>query len=148
MALDLRAIREAVAERVKERCKINAYPYGVKSVVRPSVEVLPDSPFVEYHQTMRTRCQVNLLVVVTCAAADMQSAQIARDEFVSAGTAQGRSIFDALEDVADGSHTPNLDGAVTNIHVASVDAPPGVAVTENDYEFTATFKVTIQAERD
>ncbi|MFM1965719.1 MAG: hypothetical protein RL134_1444 [Actinomycetota bacterium] len=146
MALDLRAIREAVAQRIQDRCKVTAYAHPTNSVVFPQATVLPGVPYVTYHITMHTRVEVRLQVVVRVIAADLASAQIARDELVNAGTGEVRSIFDALEEITSPATTPTLGGAVDNIHVVSVDAPQGVR-DGDQFEFTATFDVVIQATR-
>ena len=146
MSLDLRAIREAIATRIEESCNLTAYPYDIVTTVYPRAIVLPGSPAVEYHAAMRDLCRLNFRIEVRCVAADPVSAQIALDQFVNAGTGQGRSVFDALEDLTT-NPSPDLAGVVENINVESVELPDGIQI-EDRLEFTAIFRVAVKARRD
>ena len=147
MSLDTRTIREAIATRITEFCNLTAYPFDVSSTVYPRAIVLPGSPGIEYHHSMRDLCVMNFRVEVRTSAADAVSAQVALAEFIAAGTGQSRSIIDALEDVATGDTTPTLGGVVENVHVESVELFD--ADTEaNPAIYTATFRVVVKAKRD
>lgn len=148
MSLDLRAIREALATRIQESCNLTAFPYDQASIIYPRAIVLPGSPAVEYHASMRDLCRLNFRIEVRTNAADAISAQIALDQFVNAGTGQSRSVFDALENLTTGTPTPDLDGVVENINVESVELSDGVQFTEGPVEFTAVFNVAVKARRD
>ena len=86
-------------------------------------------------------------IEVRTVATDPVSAQIALSKFVDAGTGEPSSIIDALEFVSTGAMSPNLDGAVDNIMVESVQIAPGLQLTEGPVEFTATFRVQVLTRR-
>jgi hypothetical protein len=147
MSLDTKVIREAIATRITEFCNLTAFPFDVSNGTYPRAIVLPGSPGIEYHHSMRDLCVLNYRVEVRANAADAVSAQIALAQFVAAGTGQARSIIDALEDVATGDTTPTLGGVVENVHVESVELFD--ADTEaNPAIYTAVFRVVVKAKRD
>lgn len=148
MAVDIAAIRTAIAERITEVCGINAYPFDVPSTVYPRAIVLPGSPLVEYHAAMRDLCRLNFVIEVRTNSTDPVPAQAELAAFCGAGTGQTASVFDALEDVAVDATTPTLDGAVENITVEQVEVLPGVQLVEGPLEFTANFRVAVKARRD
>lgn len=147
MSLDTKVIREAIATRITEWCGLTAFAFDVSSIVYPRAIVLPGSPGVEYHHSMRDLCVLNYRVEVRTNAADAVSAQIALAQFVAAGTGQSRSIIDALEDVATGDTTPTLGGAVENIFVESVELFDA-DVESNPAIYSAIFRVVVKAKRD
>lgn len=146
--MNTQAIREAIANRLQQRCGINAYPFDVASTVYPRAIVLPSSPAVEYHSSFgRGMCVLLFDIEVRTVATDPVSAQIALSKFVDAGTSESSSIIDALEFVSTGAMSPNLAGAVDNIMVESVQIAPGLQLTEGPVEFTATFRVQVLTRR-
>jgi len=148
MAVDIAAIRTAIAERISDVCGISAYPFDVVSTVYPRAIVLPGTPLVEYHTTFgQGLSQLNFVVEVRTVATDPVPAQETLATFCGAGTGQTLSILDALEDVGT-DNTPQLDGAVHAINVESVSVGPGIQLTEGPLEFTALFQVAVLARRD
>lgn len=147
MSLDPEVIRQAIATRITESCNLTAFPFDVSSTVYPRAIVMPGSPAIEYHHSMRDLCVLNFRIEVRTNAADPVSAQVALAQFIAAGTGQSRSILDALEDVATGDTTPTLGGVVENIHVESVELFDADLDT-NPVVFTAVFRVVVKARRD
>jgi len=149
MALDVQAIREAIATRLSDRCGVTAYPFDVSSVVYPRMIVMPGSPFISYHETLGNGLvELAFEIEVRATATDPIGGQLALCPFLNAGTLQDRSVLTALEEVATGDTTPTLGGAVENIVVTNVFTPPGVQLVEGPYEFTATFSVAVRARRN
>ena len=148
MSLDYNAIRVAIADRIRESCNLDVLPQDTATVNYPRAIVLPGSPAVEYHASMRDLCRLNFRIEVRAVAADPVDAQIILSEFVNAGTGQSRSVFDALENLTTGTPTPDLDGVVENINVESVELSDGVQLAEGPIEFTAVFNVAVKARRD
>lgn len=151
MAVNVDSIRAAVAAQIQTVCGINAFPYVTNSTIYPRAEVLPDTPFLEYHGSFGTgMATMNVLVVVRHSAGDLVSVQKRLSDFVGGGQASVNSIIDALEQVATGATHPNLSNAtsVSDVMVSDVTLDNGVQVGDGGpYEFTATFKVTIRVSR-
>lgn len=150
MAVDVVAIREAVATRIEDYTGLRSYPFPVQSDVYPRAMVLNGSPLLStVHGTFRSPlCDMSLLVEVATRAMDPVVAQQTLAAYVSSGTGfEQSSVMDALEDLVTGEQTPTLNGAVENINVEQVSVTDGVEV-QGGIEFAATFRVTVRARRD
>ena len=146
--MNTKTIREAIATRIQQLCGLTAYPFDIASTVYPRAIVMPASPAVEYHSSFGRGLSVLLFdIEVRTVAADPVSAQVALSKYIDAGTGEASSVIDALELVSVGALTPNLDGAVENVMVESVQVAPGLQLTEGPIEFTATFRVQVLARR-
>lgn len=141
-----RSIREAIAKRITERCKITAFAYDIDSVVYPRAIVLAGPEGTDYHSDVGSGyVRSQYLVEVKTSAGDPVDAQIALSDFASTGI--DRSIIDALEEIASGSSTPTLAGAVSMIVVNGVTFTTGQQRDNGPFEFAATFTLTIIAPR-
>ena len=148
--LDVKAIRQAIADRLTDQIGCKAFAFDVDNDVYPRAVVLADNPFITYHATFSAAgiSTLQFLVEVTTRAADAVAAQAALAEYCSSGTGATRSVIDALEypDADDGTGGPTLSGAVLNVVVNDVFLNEGVQ-TQSGIEFKATFRVGVKASR-
>lgn len=103
MAFDPRAIREALAQQIKDgvQREVNAYAYIPDSPAYPYVGIRSGTPYVTYHETMKSAsvgalCDFQLVIEVA-QNARTQDAQIFVDDLVAAGTGEMSSVVDAIE---------------------------------------------------
>ncbi len=140
MALDLAAIRNALAAQIRDALtassrEANVYGYPPDSPELPAVMIRPregTAEYVQYHETFSSNEQgdgalagIELEIVVRVGGWDID-AQIAMDDYLSTGTAA--SIINAVES------DKTLGGAVESCWIRATNAPtrfvPGDGVRE------------------
>jgi hypothetical protein len=101
MALDLVAIRQGLAARIRDGVsrEINVYDgYVPANPSPPCVIITPAPAYIEFGQTFRDpRCAVELLVWVLAAPGVETDGQRLLDQFLSRGAGQQNSIYDAIQ---------------------------------------------------
>lgn len=99
--LDLKAIHEALAAKIEAgidnvgEFTVEAFP---STAARPTIQVWPDSQYVSYNETSGSEglADVNVLVRVFLAGANIETEWIEAAQLLSAGTGHGSSIIDAI----------------------------------------------------
>ena len=115
MAVDISAIRVALATAVDSVTGVRAYPRDPGQTVTSSeantaVVVVPgDDPMVHYNDAFRGGLsELHMRLEVRCQLADFTAAQKRVEELLSAGTGTSRSLHDAVRT------DPTLAGAVSD----------------------------------
>jgi hypothetical protein len=100
MALDLRAVREALKDIIRngtERANLNVYAKWPDSpIIAPAVVIMPMPEYVAYHEAFAkglgaAQFQVRLYTTGNTAGQDLL------DELMSAGAGEANSVVDAIE---------------------------------------------------
>lgn len=123
--LTIRAVREAIAEQLAKNLdrETNVYPYMQDAPQYPCVMVLPATgDAVSYFKTFSSvgLAELRLDLHIYTTSADPVSAQIAIDDYLSAGGANQSSVLDAI--LAD----MTLGGAVeTCVPLTAIYGPLG-----------------------
>lgn len=122
MALNLQGIRTALKQRLDAGIArdTNVYAQPVAEPVLPAISILPAAEYVTYFDTFTSAgtAVVNLVLEVLIGG-ETPDAQVAMDDYLSAGSGFGSSIHDAIE--ADS----RLGNVVESCHAltATIDDP-------------------------
>ena len=156
MAFQLQAIREGLAAAITGVFATNGepiqvYAYDLQSVEYPAVIILPDSgTTISYGDTFGNNAIIttNWIVHIRCSAADPKSAQIQLMRLMNSGSAEPRSIPDALEVLRVTDNTPTLNGVVANVYVDTGTINPVQAISETGpFEVPGDIKITVRSQR-
>jgi hypothetical protein len=147
--MDLRAIREAVAERLATVPGVRAFAYPPDQTptgTAVAVVVAPGENYVQWHESFKGSNKlgmVGLIVTPYVQMSDARSAWATLDELLSTGSAHPRSIVDALLYADD----KTLGGVCETVGVDDVTNVQVLTVAEGARYLTADLPVTIYARR-
>lgn len=128
MAVDLRAIRAGIAENCADLPSVRVLPSVPASMPVGSLDLVVVAPdptdYVTFEQAaaLTRRCVLRLKVMVVVPSSRWEEAQDRIDELLSTGTADGRSVRDAIEG------RRNLGGAACDVTVLAarvIEVPVG-----------------------
>lgn len=144
--MDLRAIREAVAERVAQvpAVRVAAFP---PDQVNPGnnalVVVAPGETYVDYHQAFNKGLAiVNLVLSPYVPMTDPRTAFATLDEILSSGASEPRSLIDTLMDT-----DRTLGGVCADLVVDEVSNVQSLTVAEGARYLTADIALRIMVGR-
>lgn len=131
MALDLGAIREALASQIYQNTgrEVHVYPYPTGGQLElPAVVIRSGEDYVDYHVTLGVgdnAADVNLIldIMARCAVA-LEDGLIVLDELLSSAAGHPTSVIDAIE--ADES----LGGVVENVSLGVAGQQEGFGTQE------------------
>lgn len=149
MALNLTAIREALAEQIDANTgrDLHAYPYPPGSPGEPPAVVIReggDDEYVQYYVDQGSQTDVTFVLdLIAPCRVSLEDGERVLDELRSAAAGLPNSVFDAIE--AD----PTLGGVVEGCRVVSAGSAVGIgAVTDGRPEgVSAPLQVTVWVAR-
>lgn len=147
--MDLRAIREAVADRLGTLPGVRAFAYPPDQTptgVNVAVVVSPGESYVQWHESFKGANKlgmVGLTVTAYVQMTDPRSAWATLDELLSTGAAHPRSMVDVLMYADD----KTLGGVCEAVGVDDVTNVQVLTVAEGVRYLTADLPVTIFARR-
>lgn len=141
--MNVAEIRDGLKRRVETVQGLRAYDKVPEKPEVPCVVVAPDEPFISYLEAMAGgMTRLNFQLVLLVQRGNDRSAQDALDAYLSAGTSEPLSIFDAL--MADRT-LGGLEGVSATVRTAQ---NYGTAVTIGDSTFgQAVLKVSVDTPR-
>lgn len=100
--MDIGSIRDGLKTRLATVSGLRTYDTAPDKPEVPAAVVLPDDPFINYHEAMNAGLAIlNFRVIVVVNRATVERAQDALDGYLSSGTGESSSLIDAIE--ADGT---------------------------------------------
>lgn len=107
--MNIASIRDGLKTRLATVSGLRAFDTIPMEFVPPAAVVVPDDPFIDYHEAFKGGlCLVRFRVTLLASRASERTGQDKLDSLLSAGTGQSSSILDAV----DGDRT--LGGTVSD----------------------------------
>jgi hypothetical protein len=129
MALNLKAIREALAAQISQGTgrEVHAYAYPPGSPGEmPAVVIRAGEEYINYFVTLGDDCDVSLILdIIANARVSLEDGLIVLDELLSVGAGLPNSVFDAI--TADRT----LGGAVDACELGVVGQHVGTGIVED-----------------
>lgn len=143
MALDIKTIRDGLKTRLETIDGLRCHDTIPGDVVAPAAVVVPDDPFITYHEAMSGGlCFANFKITLLCSDGSKRTGQDLLDEYLSAGTGMSKSVHGAIN----GDTT--LDGAINaNNLIVSEARDYGVTEISGKQFWKADLLVRIQHPR-